>query len=235
MTSIRNWLFAAAALVLFAAPAQAAPPLEAYGRLPAVELMRLSPSGTRFAFVTVVGEKRELVVAGVDDGKPLVAAVIGDTKVTDIEWAGDDHVLVTASATVDLGVEFAVPRDEWSGVAVFNINGGKSFTVFGGSQEVAHAVFGTLGARQVDGHWYGYFAGITLLQMRGADPVLDSGSPDLYQVDLDTGGARLVAHGGQQRAGWLIGPKGEIVARSTMIRSVENGASSRGIGARRLF
>lgn len=37
----------------FLGAARASPPLEAYGRLPGVELMRLSPSGERYATLPV--------------------------------------------------------------------------------------------------------------------------------------------------------------------------------------
>ena len=43
--------FAAAFAILFAAPAIAAPPLDAYGKLPGVDMAALSPSGSHYAIV----------------------------------------------------------------------------------------------------------------------------------------------------------------------------------------
>jgi hypothetical protein len=40
--------------------AMAVPPLEAYGQLPAVELVRISPSGERIALIGVIGDERRL-------------------------------------------------------------------------------------------------------------------------------------------------------------------------------
>jgi len=42
---MRLWILAAVAALLTAAPAQAAPPLEAYSALPMVRSVPLSPSG----------------------------------------------------------------------------------------------------------------------------------------------------------------------------------------------
>jgi hypothetical protein len=93
--------------------AAAAPPLEAYGRLPAVELMRLSPEGDRFAFVAVSGEARKLYVATLD-GKALLATPVGQAKVRDLEWVGEDHLLATTSATVDLSIDFGYKYELYS-------------------------------------------------------------------------------------------------------------------------
>src|SRR5271169_1257320 len=84
--------------LLLGGTAAAAPPLEAYGNLPQVEHMRVSPSGLRVAMVGVIGEKRQLVLAEVAGGKVLKAAALGATKVRHVRWAGDEHVLVWITA-----------------------------------------------------------------------------------------------------------------------------------------
>jgi hypothetical protein len=80
-------LFAALVFVcagLAAVPARAAPPIEAYGRLPAMEDVSLSPSGARYAYVTVDGDTRKLVVASVDGNQALFASDIGKAKVVGV-------------------------------------------------------------------------------------------------------------------------------------------------------
>jgi Lipoprotein LpqB beta-propeller domain len=81
--------------------ALAAPNLEAYGRLPQVELVRVSASGERVALIGVNGEKRQLVVAQVSGNKLLKAAGVGNNKVRDLRWAGDEHVLVFVTSTTE--------------------------------------------------------------------------------------------------------------------------------------
>ncbi len=118
------------AIVLSAAQAVlAAPAVEAYGKLPGVEDVSLSPAGARYAFIATDGEKRRLYVA-TTDGKPLQVVEVGTTKVRDLDWAGEDHVLVTLTATVILGPEFNVWQVELETVVVLNVQTGKSFQVF---------------------------------------------------------------------------------------------------------
>ena len=53
-------LLAGMAVLWFAAgPARAEPPLSAYGKLPALQDMALSPDGQALAFVTVADGKRQ--------------------------------------------------------------------------------------------------------------------------------------------------------------------------------
>ncbi|HEX5776924.1 MAG TPA: hypothetical protein VFX95_09635, partial [Caulobacteraceae bacterium] len=63
--------FAAAFTVLFTAPAMAAPPLDAYGKLPGVDMAALSPSGSHYAIVGEVEGARRLVVVETG-GKPVM-------------------------------------------------------------------------------------------------------------------------------------------------------------------
>src|SRR5579863_7563395 len=109
---LRLVLVLAAAAVAFvaAAPARASPPIEAYGKLPGVEDVAMSPSGASYAFVALIGENRRLVAMS-SAGEVLAVAEVGKAKVRRIWWAGEDHVLVEVSATVNLGMDFTVLRD----------------------------------------------------------------------------------------------------------------------------
>jgi dienelactone hydrolase len=192
------------------------PPIEAYGKLPALDMVRLSPSGERYAFIAEIGDARRLVVATTDN-KPLDAVDIGNVKVRNIEWAGDDRILITTSETVELGIGFTVSKNELSGIIVHNINSHKIFAIFGGgkNQRVANTVRGEFGTMQIDGHWYGFFGGITYDQTYNG-PTVRPGPlyADLYRVDLDTGDLKLASHGQESSDGWLVGPAGKVIARS---------------------
>ena len=116
-------LFLAVFLLLAQGAVAAPPPVEAYGKLPGIEEVQISPSGTRYAFIATEGEKRRLYVATAD-GQPLRLAEIGTTKVRGLEWAGDNHVLATLSATVTLGPQFTTWRAELISVAAMNVDTG---------------------------------------------------------------------------------------------------------------
>ena len=201
--------------------AQAAPPVEVYGKLPAVDLVSLSPSGERYAFVGVEGEKRTIIISATADNKLLGHADMGDAKLRGIQWAGEDHVLITVTTATDLGMDFTTHKTELATVVVFNLAAHNSFTVFKGNDSVANSVQGSYGVAQVGGHWYGYFGGITyagdntIERVGGGQHYLTTTDPDLYRVDLDTGHIAKVAPASPVRPQWLVGPDGEVIARST--------------------
>jgi dipeptidyl aminopeptidase/acylaminoacyl peptidase len=197
------------AAAAFAAP----PPVEAYGKLPGIDFVEMSPSGARYAFIAADGENRRLFVA-TTDGQPLQVANVGTAKVRSVEWAGDDHVVVKLTATIVLGPEYNIWQTELWTVIVMNVATGKSFQVFHGKHEkVADTVFGAYGTAQVDGHWYGWFGGLTCQTDKTGCYALNE-YPDLYRVDLDTGAISIAARGRFDSDGWLVSAGGEVLARS---------------------
>jgi dipeptidyl aminopeptidase/acylaminoacyl peptidase len=99
----------------------APPPLAAYGALPSLEMVSLSPDGTRLARVTVTGEDRAMVVSEIATGRILANAKVGVTKVRDLEWINNDRLLITVSVTQSIPV-FAIPRSEWAMGLVFDVS-----------------------------------------------------------------------------------------------------------------
>jgi dipeptidyl aminopeptidase/acylaminoacyl peptidase len=199
-----------AALAQAAPQPSGPPPLAAYGDLPAIEFMRLSPSGSRFAFVAVSGEERRLFVRDVSGGDALIASKVGDTKVLDIAWAGDDFVLVSLSQTVKGPTLTRWPvkedRFEIESVTCINLKTGKASMIFEKAPKMRNLflkmVVGQYGYRQIDGRWYGYFSSITE----------GSGDVDLYRVDLETGEGELAARGGTLGRNWVVDLDGSIAA-----------------------
>jgi dipeptidyl aminopeptidase/acylaminoacyl peptidase len=194
--------------------ARAAPPIDAYGKLPAISDVALSPSGGRIAIVMAEAEQRSLLVS-TTDGKLLHRVDLGLIKVRQVFWAGEDHVLVFTSATVNLGFELSGRRGELLTALALDLRSGKSFQVFGRdhARSVANTIRGYYGPTQIDGHWYGWFGGITYGQ-DNTSSYLRQGFADLYRVDLDNGDITMAAHGLEDIDDWLIGPGGDVLARS---------------------
>jgi dipeptidyl aminopeptidase/acylaminoacyl peptidase len=205
-------MLALASLLSSALPARAAPPsVEAYGRLPAIESMQLSPSGKLVAYISTDHDTRVLVI-GPPGGQPLDALKVGTAKVRDVRWAGEDHVIVTLSATINLGF-FLGWEHELDSVIVVNPKTHKTIPIFAGVRRVAPAVFGQYGIAQADGHWYGYYGGITV-QTTGNTHEIDHGYADLYRVDLDSGAVGYVTGGNERGDGWLVNGQGAVLART---------------------
>ena len=93
----------AASLVAGAAIAQtdapAAAPLEVYGGMPAYDLVEVSPSGDRLAYIAVVGEDRNLIINNLADMRLIGGIGAGDVKVRGLDRVGEDHVVIWTSAT----------------------------------------------------------------------------------------------------------------------------------------
>ncbi|HEY2660440.1 MAG TPA: prolyl oligopeptidase family serine peptidase [Caulobacteraceae bacterium] len=210
-----RFLLAALAVfsVAWASPSLAAD-VSAYGRLPAIDQVTLSPSGARLAYITTTGEQRRLVVMELPE-KVLVNVPVGQTKVRDTYWAGEDHLLVKISNTQSEDYFFA--QQELDQYVSVNVNTQKAVAIFSHDPTIFHAVLGFAGSGLVGGKYYGFFSGITLEKASGfdgADRELGHTYPDLYRVDLDTGVNFLVTHGSLVDHRWLVDAKGVLAAHT---------------------
>jgi dienelactone hydrolase len=100
MVSTRRFL-AIPLFVLALGSAQAAPPVEAYGSVEAVRLVRINPAGQLLAWVANDGKTTQVTVLDLASRKTLRSfAVESGFKVRDIDWANDDTLLFAVSATL---------------------------------------------------------------------------------------------------------------------------------------
>ncbi len=211
-----------------ATPAIAAPPpLEAYGRLPAIEDVALSPSGAHFALVISDKDGRKVVVRKTN-GDVVGALGFGKAKIRSISFAGDDHLLITESATVSRPVE-GIRTSELFGVVDFSLKSHASYMIFRNSNQFMDAVMGFHGVRQIEGKWYAFVGGLT---WEAVGPHSGGGVAyaDLYRVDLDTGRPEKVASSAQRVRSWLIGSDGQVIANSAFdlnrhVRTIYAGAT----------
>lgn len=226
---------ATAALVLgvwalAAAKASAAPPaLAEFGKLPAVEQMRLSPTGDKIAFLAVADDRRRLVVKSVA-GATLIAVDVGAVKPRRLTWLGDRHLLLETSNTVAKEADGPfVASVEAAQSTILDVTNGHAFTVFKGAHRILHTTFGFYGFSGDGAKRYAYFGGLTLGGAgsaaadfdQGAGAV-DHGHTDLYRVDLDTGTPEIVAVGNELRdLSWVLDDHGAIVAHAEYVKKGE--------------
>ncbi|HEY3700418.1 MAG TPA: S9 family peptidase [Spongiibacteraceae bacterium] len=195
----------------------AAPPLEAYGGLPAVELMRLSPSGKSYAFIALVGDQRKLGVIG-DGGKVIYARNLGDVKARDIEWVGEDRLLLKMSATFDHPLDLKQAHELFS-ILNIDLNTSKASSIFENNKKIANVVFGEAATMQIDEHPFMYFIGLAYGWSKGASEnrgyFFDGDHRNLYRVNLDTNEIDMQVRGGEgPKYDWLIGNDGKVIVRS---------------------
>lgn len=213
--------------------AEPPPPLAAYGDLPAVEQMAMSPIGAGLAVVArAKGERRVLVF---DGQKQLRASLpLGEAKVRDLRWTDEGHVCVIMSATNVLSIDYNVDKAELSYAAIIPLDGGKTKFVFGNSPAMAHAIFGDYGVRTVTGKSLAYFGGIALT------PTADrfrfeflGGRAGLYSIDVATMDVHRLANppGEGHNRDWVLDGQGNVTAILELYRDPGTWTVTAGNGA----
>jgi dipeptidyl aminopeptidase/acylaminoacyl peptidase len=189
----------------------AAPPIEAYSRLPGLEFVRISPSGERLAMIGILGDKRRALIT-TTKGELLKAVEIGVAKISDVRWIGDEHVLVTTVSAVD-GNRLFIFHDAYRFYTVLHIglDDAPVWTVFQKSRRNWDPVEGYFGAAKKDGKWYGYFGGWPRETSVGS---AEQSRKNLYRVELDTQKTILAAQGTQWDHDWVLSPDGGIIGHS---------------------
>ncbi|HWD66781.1 MAG TPA: alpha/beta fold hydrolase [Caulobacteraceae bacterium] len=197
-----------AALSLFpAAPAQASPPpLEAYGALPAIERIDISPNGDRIAYISVAGSDRKLHVV-TPDGQVLHEVDFSDIKLRALQWADEDHVVASVSITMRMN-HFSNDAGEFLQVVSLNVPQHRLYVVFNNQAQLIPIVWGEYGFSSDGGHAYGYFGGVQQNNLR----YKGVGYPNLFRVDLDTGDREKMADGAYAYENWLIDPHTGLIA-----------------------
>ncbi|HYE47470.1 MAG TPA: S9 family peptidase [Caulobacter sp.] len=206
-----------AALAAFACvmggPAHAAPPepppVEAYARLPAMDMVTLSPSGGRLAFVAFDGQGRKLFVRDLA-GAPLAVMDLGASKVRAVGWGGERFVLIQVSRASRLSMHLNV--SEQSTVFILDVQTGKIGQVFSKGIKTWDVVRAGHGLAEVDGRWVGYFSTLEQTRTNTGDMDFTDYNPDLYQVDLETGDLTMLNRGDDHTEDWLV-RDGKVVAR----------------------
>lgn len=190
------------------------PALDAYGDLPAVVDIAISPDGTRTASIRYSGGQFWLVVLD-SQIQPIERVPMGTNKFRGLTWADDETILITNSATVSLGMNFTASKYEMTGTIIVPLNPDNATgLVFGNTRRVADTTRGAHGIRRVDGRTIGYFGGIELGVRGMGDPQFLHGRPTLYAVDLARNRVDLAARAASEdhRRDWLVDGQGVVAA-----------------------
>lgn len=195
----RNWVAAVVALLLCVGAA-AATPLEAYGKLPTLSDIALSPDGKRIAFVKSIDSKRAVIIVALGVPKPLAVLDIGDQKLRSLQWADNHRLLITASITEKL--DQFLGRGEFFAANWFDVNTKEFHRLFENAPEGAmNAIARDPQIRIIDGHTIVYVGGYI------------RNYTALFRIDLDSGVTRTVDFD-RDTAGydWAIDRDGTILA-----------------------
>ncbi|WP_269716500.1 alpha/beta hydrolase family protein [Caulobacter sp. NIBR2454] len=200
------------ACLSLAAPALAAP-LEAYGRLPSIEDVQISPDGQLLASsVTDGGEQRRIVVRRISDNSAVFAIAAGDAKLRDLRWAGSDHMVITSSRTSTAHGIVGGRREHYLALLV-DIKNRKTKHLLALEENAMNVIARQPEVRTIDGAPTVFLNGFRLKTNRGL-----ANSTTLYLTvfrhDIAKGRTSVVAQGEDGVADWAVAPDGTVLARS---------------------
>ena len=201
---------AAAALSALVSEAAAAPPIEAYGELPGVRALDISPTGSRFAYLSREKGVDYFMVA--EPGKGVIGGgPTGELKARNIFFANDKFAIVIASETTDS----TIFRGKWENSAAFSfdIEKKKFATLLKGFDQLFPAQ-GGLG--RVVGRVEGEDAVFMPAYIGECSNVgLGCENPEygLLKARLNLNSATIVSRGTQNTVDWYVDEKGVILAR----------------------
>ncbi|WP_337658469.1 alpha/beta hydrolase family protein [Sphingorhabdus sp. Alg231-15] len=150
---------------------------------------------------------------------------LGTIKVRDVDWAGDEYIVVTASQTERMGRGFAANKGEFMQVFIHSLLKDEDAWVFEKQARIANAIFGRYGLRKIDNRWSGYFGGMAL----EIDNKLRSNRTTTYRervfkIDLDTKSDSLVdeqTSDFRAYSDWVLEENGQVAAKLNF--NTENG------------
>jgi dipeptidyl aminopeptidase/acylaminoacyl peptidase len=199
---VRLGLIVAACAAL--AGGAAAAPLEAYGRLPSIEDASISADGSQVAVVVTNGEERRIVVKDLVKNTIPLLATVGQTKVRDLRWAGDKHLILTTSNT-STPMDVIAGKGEWFFASLIDVPAKKLHPLLTDAENAMNVLAGTPIVRMVDGR------PVVLLQ--GVHFVNSQGVTTLFQIDLGRGASHMLDVGQNDTEDFLVGPDGKTVGQ----------------------
>jgi dienelactone hydrolase len=170
----------------------AAPPIEAYGQLPTIQEMDLSPDGQHMAILIGKGALRRVQVRNVSDLKLLTTTPVDKMKVRALLWAGPDHLLILYTQT-GLVAGLDGPQREWQLGAVYDLKSGRYSGIMDDPHNALNTIFGAPLYRRVRGRDMLYFIGEYFRENEGLFSLYayDVASRVVNQVDVGDSDTKL--------------------------------------------
>lgn len=199
-------LVAMAGALLIASSASAKPPLEAFGDMPEIRAVELSPNGGAVAYLQRIDGADVLVIHDFKNGTSKALATVTELRARDVHFAGNDYVILIASR--DRKIYGFRGRHDFSAAFAFNLKTGKHVQLLRNTDDLYPGQSGLGNIVGIDP------AGNAVLMPAymggGGDP-----SFDLMRVILDSGrGLRGGgAKGSQSTIDFIVNGKGAAIAR----------------------
>lgn len=201
--SFKRFVFALAVALGLAGLVHAAP-LEAYGKLPSMEYATISPSGHAVAMVVTNGEQRTIIVQDLASDAVTLRGFVGEHKIRNVQWAGDDHLVLVASATLN-DMSISNGFREWFFGSSIDLKTKKLKPLMQNAKADLTAIFDTPIIRSYRGEPSVFVQGVVFGGGRG--------QLSLFRIDLETGANRLVQMGTEYTTDWAVDSEGQPLAQ----------------------
>lgn len=195
----------AAVAAILSTPAGAAPPIEAYGELPSVRALDISPTGGRFAYLSREKGADYFMIA--EPGKGVISGgPTGDLKARNIFFVNDRYAIVIGSETTSSN--FFKGKWENSAAFSFNIEKKKFTTLLRGYDKL---YTGQSGLGRIVGRVQGENAVFmpAYVGVYGQAVIPYS----LLKAPLDMSTAVSVSEGTDRTFDWFVDGEGAVLAR----------------------
>ncbi len=206
---MRLWHLSAVVFgLVFTSPAQAAPPLDAFGQLPTLGDIALSPDGTRYAAIVGSASGSEIQVHEVVSGKLLLTSPAKDFKLRSLQWVDNDRIVLTVSQTKQItSTDFLFTgRGEHFQLLMHDLVTHNWRRLLDNIKLTANFVAGPPAVRTIDGRRQMIVEGLTTTG--------SSFISTLFRIDPATGRTVPFEKGVPDTRNWIIGIDGRPVARS---------------------
>ncbi len=216
---MRSWIGSIFTLALLVSPAYAVDqlPADAFGRLPNVSSVDISPDGRHLAMIAGnTREERSIIVTSLETGE-AVRIPSGEERAVQVNWLSNDR----------FGAVFFKYTEVFGGVAEFNRPRLLVMDRDGSDRVEINPPAPVVDYLLDDPNHVIMVAGIRQeAEGRRTGEMIQR--TDIYRVNINTGNARPIQIGTEDTTGWILGPSGEPRMRiDTQSRTVR-AASARG-------
>jgi dipeptidyl aminopeptidase/acylaminoacyl peptidase len=174
------------------------PPVEIFGKLPAIESPKLSPGGTMLAYLSSVDGRRCLVIHHLDSSRPSHGVCPGAFEVRWFAWKTDERLILEVYAPSRLAGSDSATENR---LVAIDVSGAHSRNLSDARNQ-----------RAVD------FGQDEVIDMLSEDPshILvalyrsDADSPDVVKINVDNGSMRTVVEGQNHISRWHTDAQGRV-------------------------
>ncbi|OHB30217.1 MAG: hypothetical protein A2790_05240 [Phenylobacterium sp. RIFCSPHIGHO2_01_FULL_69_31] len=209
--SIKRFAVALALAWGLAGAVQAAP-LEAYGRLPAIDAATLSPSGGQLAVIVTDGERRSVAVQDLATKAAKARVDFGEVPLGGVRWVGERHLLIYTSVEFDPGDVTGGTRS-WLRAHLLDVESSKLTPLMSDAAVGMNNIVFAPMVRTVGGRPAVFLQAIEFVNRRGY--------VGLFQVDLATGRARVIEPADEGIRRWLVDVDGRPIAHERYLPKSE--------------